>query len=128
MLIAALLHDILEDSFILSPVDIELIFGPRVTHLVKILTKPHIEHKDKHSKFLRNIEYYHKIANTDKYGVIIKLADRLSNVRDLSACSTEKIKRQIEETDNIFMPLAEFYSPELHRLLTVALDDARKLI
>ncbi len=123
MIIAALFHDILEDSFILTSREIELIFGPRVRKLVDVLTKPEIA--DKTRKYL---EYFFHLIHSEKAAFTIKLADRLSNMRELDECSPEMIRKQVKETEDIFIPLTrEMESPLLPKLIE-ATEHAKSLL
>lgn len=95
MIIGALLHDIREDSHILLPEDIALIFGKRVAHYVAVLTKDvHIE------------QYLERLQRASRKSQIIKLADRLHNMRTLYGCTKEKQERKIEETQKYFLDWA----------------------
>lgn len=97
---AGLLHDILEDSFLLTYDRIELVFGVRVARIVESLTK----HPDKPAA--QYVEQIKGEANYSGLGVLyVKLADRLHNLRTLGACSPEKQRRKIEETKTFYLPL-----------------------
>ncbi len=106
MLVAALLHDIKEDSFILEWWDIEEIFGGRVRKLVEILTKE------------KKTEYIRKIRRAEREARIIKLADRLDNVRDFEGCTNEKRSRVVAETVRHYLPLARRTNRYLFQELT----------
>lgn len=96
MIIAALLHDIVEDSFIMDEESIEDIFGTRVVKMVKLLTK-----KPKKGYFERLVQYgWWEVW-------VLKLADRLHNLRDLKHCSVEKQQRYLQETAKEFMPVRQ---------------------
>ena len=95
-IVMALLHDVLEDSHILSPYRIELNFGKEVVVGLKLLTK---QPKDGYVKRLMT----YASAKT----LIVKLCDRLHNLRTLGGCTMEKRKNQIEETKRYYIPLAE---------------------
>jgi len=105
MIIAALLHDILEDSFLLTCERIKITFGERTAVLVSGVTKP----KKGDSRFPSNVErhlfYDNQVKNSCIGTKLIKLADRLQNLRTLAACSLEKQKRKIQETKNVYFPL-----------------------
>lgn len=101
MIIAALLHDIKEDSFILEWWDIEFFFGERVRNLVQILTK-----EKKGDKPFLEREYIAKLRKAQRDARLIKLADRLDNLRDLGGCLPEKQERILEETMRFYLPLA----------------------
>lgn len=102
IIVMALLHDVLEDSHILSPYRIELNFGKEVVVGLKLLTKQPKE------GYLRRLKTY-----GDAKVIMVKLADRLHNVRTLGKCTKEKQERQREETENHYIPLANFLIEKL---------------
>lgn len=75
VLIAALLHDVLEDTST-SPEEIESLFGHKVLSLVKDLTKP----KEYPSRSMRNILTNMALSKASDEVKLIKLADILHNV------------------------------------------------
>ena len=107
MIIAALLHDLKEDTWMLEWRDIELIFGARVRELVHMLTK------EPESSIKEKAEYLERIVVASEEARLIKLADRLHNVRTLSSCSPAKQARYLEETREFFIPLARATHPYL---------------
>jgi len=98
MIIAALLHDIIEDSFILDVQIIKDTFGERVLKLIKALTKNNGENF---------IDYIQRLKNSGTSAQLIKLADRADNIGDLEGCTIKKAKKQLEETKQIFLPWAK---------------------
>ena len=105
MVISALLHDMLEDSFLLTPERIKITFGDRVSMLVTTVSKP----KKNDSRFKSGAErhrwYFEQVASSCVEAKLLKLADRLQNMRTLSSCSIEKQRRKIKETEEIYLPL-----------------------
>ncbi|RJQ26641.1 bifunctional (p)ppGpp synthetase/guanosine-3',5'-bis(diphosphate) 3'-pyrophosphohydrolase [Candidatus Parcubacteria bacterium] len=93
-IIMALLHDVLEDSHILSPYRIELNFGKEVVIGLKLLTK-----KPK-TGYLKRLSTY-----GDNKTILVKLCDRLHNLRTLKYCTKKKQQEQIEETESHLLPL-----------------------
>ncbi|HCU56835.1 MAG TPA: (p)ppGpp synthetase, partial [Anaerolineaceae bacterium] len=127
LIITGLLHDVVEDtSFTLE--DIQKEFSPEIASLVDGVTKlnhlPNLLRGDQHSEAVENkIEAAPKkkireediaealrmtfLAMSDDIRVVlVKLADRLHNMRTLSYCSEEMQKRIAQETLEIFAPLA----------------------
>ncbi len=105
MLCAAVLHDVLEDDKSLTPERIRDGFGPVVARTVATLTKPS---KDERSREEVNQEYFPRVARADLATRLVKLADRLDNLRDLPHCpDAAKRRRKLEETRAFFLPLLE---------------------
>jgi len=105
-IISALIHDVVEDTAY-SLKDIEKKFGKKTSSIIDGLTK--IETAlDKHSS--RQAENFRKILLTlsdDVRVILIKLADRLHNMRTLDAMPDEKQKKIAGETIYIYAPLAQ---------------------
>ncbi len=102
----ALLHDTVEDCDC-SFEEVEAHFGKEVVKLVDGVTKIGRIHFSTDNEYL--IEYYRKIIvgmSEDVRVIIIKLADRLHNMRTLWALPPEKQKKISRETLEIFAPLA----------------------
>jgi len=103
---AALLHDVVEDSDV-STGDIATEFGDEVAGLVDGLTK--ISHLTFRSSVEEQSENYRKLLLSvakDARVIIIKLADRLHNMRTLEHLSDERRRRIATETREIYAPLA----------------------
>ena len=103
---AGLLHDSVEDTSA-EKEDIEREFGPQVAHIVEGVTK--IGMIDLASKEERQAENVRKmlLAMIDDIRVVlIKLADRLHNMRTLAALPEERQKKIAQETLEIYAPLA----------------------
>ena len=105
-LAAALLHDVIEDQNV-SKQELAEKFGPDVAELVDGLTK--LERLDFASKAQQQAESFRKMLLAmarDVRVILIKLADRLHNMRTLDVVSAEKRRRVARETLDIYAPIA----------------------
>lgn len=130
IIIAALLHDMLEDSFLLTPNRIKITFGERVATLVYSLTKPKRGDPRFTSDHERHSWYFDQLRASSMETKLIKLADRLHNMRTLGVCSLEKQKRKIAETKEVYFPFVEDVAkeyPDKASYLSVQLNAALKM-
>ncbi len=101
-----LLHDVVEDTL----VDLDTIreyFGEEVTRLVDGLTKiAHISSLSKEKQQAENVRKMVLAMITDVRVVLIKLADRLHNMRTMGFLKPEKRARISQETLDIYAPIA----------------------
>lgn len=97
-IIDALLHDLKEDSYILSLFRVKLNFGEEIAADVRALTKLA---KGKET----TEEYLARIIAQGPWAILAKLCDRLHNLRTLGSCPEEMRKEQIEETERYHLPL-----------------------
>ncbi len=103
---AAFLHDVLEDTPV-SDDDIRREFSEEVLELVEGVTKlDKIEFKSKEEEQAENFKKIFVSMAKDIRVIIIKLADRLHNMRSLNFLSHERQLKIANETLDIFAPLA----------------------
>ena len=103
--VAALLHDVVEDTEY-SVEDMERIFGPKIASMVDGLTKMSGVFNADTSE---QAEYFRKVLLTlsdDVRVILIKIADRLHNMRTLGAMPMNKQIKITGETIYLFAPLA----------------------
>ena len=107
VIVAGLLHDVIEDTNITSK-EIEKKFGIEVSKLVNSLTKLNIT-EDNVNEHLENKNLRNFLVSMaeDVRGAIIKLADRLHNVETLQYLDKEKREKIAKETLSIHAPIAE---------------------
>lgn len=102
--IAAFLHDVVEDT----PITIDEIkhrFGDDVAFLVRVVTKQ----KKKQYVDSKQVDNYRQMLNSVQYDIralLVKLADRLHNMRTLSSMRSDKQMKIAGETDYFYAPLA----------------------
>lgn len=105
-LIAAILHDVVEDTHV-SIEEIEKEFGAQTASLVDGLTKlARVQFRSSQEKMAENFRKMIVAMSKDIRVIIIKLADRLHNMRTLDALGSEKRIRIAEETLEIYAPIA----------------------
>jgi GTP pyrophosphokinase len=104
--IAALLHDVVEDTHV-SLETIAKEFDPTIAELVDGLTKiARIEFRSSQEKLAENFRKMVMAMAKDIRVIIVKLADRLHNMRTIKALPEAKRQRIAQETMDIYAPLA----------------------
>ena len=109
-IVAALLHDVVEDtSYTID--DLRSLFGDKVATLVEGLTKIKtvLDNEDKAQQKSMQAENFKRILltlNDDVRVVLIKLADRLHNCRTIEFMPEHKRDKILSETMFVFIPLA----------------------
>lgn len=138
----ALLHDVIEDSEYTYE-DLSKIFGEKIANIVRGLTKISIMN---HQNISVQSENYRKLLLTlseDFRVILIKIADRLHNMRTLESMAPDKQKKIASETSYIYAPLAhrlglynikseledlslKYHDPEIFSEITTKLELAKE--
>ncbi|MDA0710138.1 MAG: HD domain-containing protein [bacterium] len=109
MMAAALLHDAVEDSA-LTLDDIEPMFGKTICDLVSGVTKvaSNVKH-NRESRRAATLQHLFTAAHRDPRVLILKLADRVHNMRSIDGISESRRRRRIaQETADVYAPLSHF--------------------
>ena len=114
LIVAALLHDIVEDVPSWSVDRVAREFDSEIACLVEWVTKPPSQlFATKHE---RDHVYHMRLMAAPRNPAILKLADRFHNVQTLWGCDLQKRLRKIEETRRWYLPLAEQHIVLIHEL------------
>ena len=107
----ALLHDVVEDTeATLEEVREE--FGEKIAFLVDALTKTSLDFENREERKERYHQQVKKAAEEDRRVLLIKLADRLHNIKTLHVFDEKKRIRIAKETLEFYVPLARKYGLE----------------
>ena len=107
-IVTALLHDTIEDTLV-TPEEIQAGFGDEIARLVDGVTKlSKIEAQSENERAAENLRKFLLAMSDDIRVLLVKLADRLHNMRTLHFIPSEDKRRRIaRETMDIYAPLAE---------------------
>lgn len=118
LLIASLLHDVVEDA---PQYSIEFIgdqFGQEMANIITALTKKPEEDtaQTPAGKFQDTKQYLARLATHGEIAIRIKLEDRIANLRSIVSDNNPnklaKYQRQVKEAEELYMPLAKDLSGE----------------
>ncbi len=105
-IVAALLHDTIEDTET-TRAEIDQLFGKDIGHLVEGLTKlKRLDLVSREAKQAENLRKLLLAIAEDVRVLLVKLADRLHNMRTIAHMPPESRRRVAEETIDIYAPLA----------------------
>ncbi len=112
IIIAGLLHDIVEDCPSWSIERVRKKYGEEIALLVEYMTKP----KGYKNDIERDEVYHRRFRFASRDFFLIKLSDRLHNLITLDYCRLEKRIRKIEETKRYYLPYAEQHFILFHEI------------
>jgi GTP diphosphokinase / guanosine-3',5'-bis(diphosphate) 3'-diphosphatase len=101
---AALLHDVVEDTNV-TLADIEVLFGGKITVIVDGLTKLDSLHEAENAQ-AQNLQKVLRAMLVDTRVVLIKMADRIHNLRTIKSMAPHKQLKIAAETSYIYAPIA----------------------
>jgi GTP pyrophosphokinase len=103
LLCAAVLHDVVEDTRVTAE-ELEKQFGPRVAELVGWVTIPAPGPGE--DKAQVKLQALRRLSSAPRDAVLVKLADRLSNVQTLRNLNPERQRMYYDQTVRLIVPLA----------------------
>ncbi|WKZ24554.1 MAG: HD domain-containing protein [Patescibacteria group bacterium] len=115
LIIAALLHDVFEDTQGYNEEDMNKDFGPRVVACVKTLTE------DKDLPWMeRKKDYLERVIASDKENFLICVADKIHNLNSINRAYLKEVAGQHQDSEARFKRTKDFY-------LTIAKAASQKL-
>lgn len=123
-IVAALLHDVVEDTDVKLD-DIKIQFGEKIARIVDGLTKLDSSYNSENPQ-AENFKKVLSTLNSDVRVVLIKMADRLHNMRTLGSMNRDKQLKIASETSYIYAPLAHRLG--LYKLKTEFMDLCLKIL
>ncbi len=124
LLVSFLLHDVGEDTPMLGNITksydefrekaefrLKKLFGEKVADIVIRLTKPSVD-TIKFSSKEEVYEFYFEELKKNEDAILCKMVDRLHNLRSLPANKSDKIRKQVDETELKYLPIFESVSGE----------------
>jgi (p)ppGpp synthase/HD superfamily hydrolase len=126
VLVAALNHDVVEDSELVDAALVASAFGERVAALVLDVTK---EEAAAHDSAARDRAYLDRLPRLSLDSRMLKLADRIDNLRSvLRSGDPDKARRYLEVSRAEFIPLALSTDQAAARLVTEACDAVERML
>jgi (p)ppGpp synthase/HD superfamily hydrolase len=117
VIVIALLHDIVEDQHILTERRIWINFKDQVTQGVKFVSK---------TKKEKDIFYPRLFTCAQWRPMLVKIADRIHNMRTLGNCTLEKQEFQVKETREFYFELCDIAEKTIPKKYRNAVVYARK--
>jgi guanosine-3',5'-bis(diphosphate) 3'-pyrophosphohydrolase len=119
LIAAALLHDSMEDTAVFgNPLKtpysqwtteardrLALNFGEETAEIVVAATKPQVDGQEILTKEQALHFYHDKLRSASPSAILVKMADRLHNLRTLNDTPIEKQRRKVKETKDVYIPL-----------------------
>ncbi len=118
VIVAALLHDILEDIPLWTYKRLAQVFGQTIADLVKWVTKPNLGVCGG-SEILQEKQFKLQLAKAPFLAIVIKLADQLNNLMTLWAKSVSSQRKKIKMAREFYLPLAKANGVLVHEYYIV---------
>jgi guanosine-3',5'-bis(diphosphate) 3'-pyrophosphohydrolase len=140
LVIAALLHDTVEDTQVFGHHEyrpysrwievarfrLEPIFGKNVTDMIIALTKPRVDGVEIKTKRQSQSRYLENLVKAPRKTLLVKMADRLHNLRTMGYRPKGKQEKVLRETRNMYLPLFEKALQDYPKEVGLLLSEIRK--